>query len=126
MKRVTPVLVVDEVEPCVDFWVKRFGFSIGALVDHEGRVGFAQLQRGKIELMYQSTASLVSDVPRLGVEAFRTLLFVEVPDIKELASRISDLDTVVPLRKTFYGSQEIGVRDPAGNPVIFASFQPES
>ena len=27
MKRITPVLYVHEIEPCVEFWVNRLGFE---------------------------------------------------------------------------------------------------
>jgi hypothetical protein len=33
---------------------------------------------------------------------------------------------VVPERKTFYGSREIGVKDPAGHYIIFAEFPPKA
>lgn len=29
VKRITPVLYVSEVEPCVKFWVERMGFEAG-------------------------------------------------------------------------------------------------
>ena len=32
VKRITPVLFVPEVEPCVKFWVERFGFETTAEV----------------------------------------------------------------------------------------------
>ncbi len=42
-----------------------------------------------------------------------------------VAAALGDTEYVVPRRKTFYGADEIGVREPGGNIVIFAQFGTE-
>jgi hypothetical protein len=62
VKKITPVLFVPEVEPCVKFWVERFGFEKTAEVPDGDKLAFALLQKANVELMYQSYASADKDV----------------------------------------------------------------
>jgi hypothetical protein len=49
-------------------------------------------------------------------------MFVEVDDLNAIEKALAGVKPVVPRRKTFYGSQELIVREPAGNVVTFAQF----
>lgn len=122
MKKLTPVLVVDAIEPCLAFWVERLGFQKTVEVPHDDRLGFVILNHGTIELMLQTRASVAADVPALSQEAFRTALFIEVDDLAGIQRAVRGLELVFDERKTFYGAREICVRDPAGNAVTFAQF----
>jgi len=125
MKKLTPVLFVEKIEPCLPFWVERLGFTKTVEVPEGGALGFVMLVRDNVEVMLQSRASVAKDVPALAGEASRSFLFVEVTDIEEMARRVEGAEIVVPRRKTFYGADEIGVRDPAGNVITFAQFAAE-
>jgi hypothetical protein len=120
MKKLTPVLVVDRVEPCAEFWTGRLGFKRTAEVPHEGELGFVMLQGGEVELMYQSRASVAADLPPLAEGPYRTVLFIEVDDLDAVERAIEGVEVVQPRRTTFYGMTEIGIREPGGNIVIFA------
>ena len=39
LKRITPILIVDEIEPCIPFW-EAVGFDRGAEVPHGDKLGF--------------------------------------------------------------------------------------
>ena len=124
VKKITPVLFVPEVEPCVKFWVERMGFQKIAEVPDGDKLAFVMLQKGNVELMYQSYASGEKDVPSAS-EAFRkgpTFLYVEVDDLETTISAIKGAEVVMPKRKAFYGALEIGIKDPAGHYVTFAEF----
>lgn len=122
IKRVTPVLYVEEIEPCVKFWVERLGFEKTVEVPDGQRLGFVILQKGNIELMYQSFASAAKDVPALAkdVSGGRTFLYVEVDNLDELIAAMKGVNVVLPVRTTFYGAKELGVKDPAGHMIVFA------
>lgn len=122
VKRVTPVLYVEEIEPCVKFWVERLGFEKTVEVPDGQRLGFVILQRNGIELMYQSFASAAKDAPALAkdVSGGRTFLYVEVENLDELIAAMKGVNVVLPVRTTFYGAREIGVKDPAGHMIVFA------
>ncbi len=122
VKRITPVLYVKEIEPCVSFWVERLGFQKTAEVPEGDRLGFVILQKGNLEIMYQSFASAEKDAPTAAKEinGGRTFLYIEVDKLDEVISALKGVSVVVPLRTTFYGAKEIGVKDPAGHVVLFA------
>jgi uncharacterized glyoxalase superfamily protein PhnB len=122
MKKLTPVLVVDAIEPCLEFWVGRLGWTKTVAVPQGDRLGFVILQSGAAELMYQTRESVRHDVPALAERDYHTALFVEVEDLEAVARAVEGAPRVFPLRETFYGSREIGVREPAGNAVTFACF----
>ena len=125
VKKITPVLFVQDVEPCVKFWVERFGFEKTAEVPDGDKLAFVMLQKGNVELMYQSYASADKDVGASISQAVRkgpTFLYVEVDNLEETIGAVKGADVVIPKRKTFYGSTEIGIKDPAGHYVTFAQF----
>ena len=124
VKRITPVLFVPEVQPCVKFWVERFGFQKTAEVPDGDTLAFAMLQKGNLELMYQSYASADKDVTNISQQVRKgpTFLYVEVDNLTETISAIEGSEVVMPVRDTFYGSKEIGIKDPAGHYVTFAQF----
>ena len=119
MKKLTPVLVVDTIEPCVEFW-SRLGLAKTVEVAHGDKLGFVILAGNSVELMYQSRASVADDIPALAADTYRTALFVEVESLDATMAALEGVDHAVAERETFYGFRELGVRDPAGNLVIFA------
>jgi uncharacterized glyoxalase superfamily protein PhnB len=122
VKRITPVLYVQEIEPCLKFWVERLSFAKTVEVPDGNRLGFAILQKGDAEIMYQTLASAEKDSPAAAAEISggRTFLYVEVDNLGEVIAALKGVPVVVPLRTTFYGAKEIGVKDPAGHMVVFA------
>jgi uncharacterized glyoxalase superfamily protein PhnB len=124
VKKITPVLFVEDVGPCVKFWVDRFGFEKTAEVPDGDHLAFAMLQKGNVELMYQSFASADKDIAAISqvVRKGPTFLYVEVDNLEETINVVKGAEVVMPKRKTFYGSTEIGIKDPAGHFVTFAEF----
>jgi len=45
MKKLTPILVVEEIEPSLSFWVDRMGFEKTAEVPEADKLGFVILAR---------------------------------------------------------------------------------
>ena len=122
VRRLTPVLIVDRIEPCMSFWIDRLGFTQTVSVPHGGEIGFVILEKNGIEIMYQSRASVADDVPGLDVSggAGTTSLFIEVTDLGEIERAMSGADLVFGRRHTFYGMDEICVREPGGRAIVFA------
>ena len=132
MKKATPLITVDAIEPCLPFWTERLGFAVTATVPHGDAMGFAMLNKGNVELMYQSRASLEADLGPAGAAAGHpdlperlagstTMLFVEVEDLDAVVEALAGADVVVPRRRTFYGMDEIFVMAPCGTMVGFAA-----
>jgi len=123
VKSITANLYVEEIEPSLPFW-ERLGFTRTAEVPEGDRLGFVILQHGGTQVMYQTRASVAGDAPVLGETPMRgTLLFIEVDDIESVIRNLGDTPLIVPRRTTFYGADEVIVREPAGNVVTFAQFK---
>lgn len=125
LKQLTPVLIVDKVEPCLEFWVDRLGFEVTNKVpDPEGKLVFASVQRGGIEIMYQTRASVVQELPGAAreLDGHSVSLFITVDNLDAVEKSIAGAPVVKPRHQTFYGSTEIYVTEPGGNTVGFAQF----
>ena len=123
ISRLSPVLMVDAIEPCLSFWIDRLGFTKTVEVPEGNRLGFVILVRDGAEVMYQTRESVQHDVPPLAASPMGgSFLFFEVDDLDEIERALAGVTLVVPRRNTFYGSAEIIVREPAGNAVTFAQF----
>ncbi len=128
LSKITPILVVDVIEPCLSFWT-GLGFEVTVTVPHEDTIGFAILQKGSLELMYQTRGSIDADLGESGapkslgeeLDQGTTTLFIEVDRLDDVIAVIGDADVVVPRRQTFYGMDEIFVRAPCGTVVGFAA-----
>lgn len=126
MKKITPVLMVHEIEPVLPFWVERLGFEKTVELPHGDRLGFVVLAREGLEVMYQTVESVRADLPPLADAApASAFLFIEVDDLEPIVRALEGITPVVPRRQTFYGADELIVRDPAGNAVTFARFASE-
>jgi hypothetical protein len=70
--------------------------------------------------MYQSRESVRQDIPALAdVPAGGANLYIDVADVAAVERAVTGAEIVVHRRTTFYGADEIGVREPGGNAVIF-------
>jgi uncharacterized glyoxalase superfamily protein PhnB len=126
---VSPVLIVEWVEPTRDFFRDRLGFVQTLAVDHGGRLGFVILEKDAVTVMVQSHASVIEEV---GHDAARevneaisgrgaAILYVKVSNVDLVVPAVADADVIVPLHRTFYGMHEITVREPGGHAITFAS-----
>ena len=124
VKRVTAVLLVDEIEPCLNFWVDRLGFTKAGEVPDGSKLAFVMLQKGTTEVMYQTYASVQKDDAQAAKDMRKgpTFLYVEVDDLDAVIAALKGVPVVMPVRTTFYGAREIGVKDPAGHVVTFAQY----
>jgi uncharacterized glyoxalase superfamily protein PhnB len=120
INKLTPVRIVDRIEPCIAFWCEALGFEKLAEVPHGDALGFVLLGRGAAGLMFQTSASLAEDIPSAAERKPDTLLYVEVESLDEVRAATRDAQVLVPERTTFYGMRETVVVDPQGTVVIFA------
>ena len=124
IKKLTPVLFVEKIEPVLPFWTQHLGFIKTVEVPEGDHLGFVILQQGTTEVMYQTYASVEKDMPAILPEVSKgpTFLYIEVESLNALKPALASVDVYMPERTTFYGSREIGVKDPAGHFLTFAEF----
>ena len=121
VNKLTPVLLVEQVEPCVKFW-ERVGFAKTVEVPEGDKLAFVILQKGDVEVMYQSYASVEKDIPSNPALAKRgpSFLYVEVASLDDTIAAMKGVEVIMHVRTTFYGSKEIGYKDPGGHMITFA------
>ena len=125
LKQLTPVLIVESVEPCLKFWVDRLGFAVtNEVPGPDGKLIFASVQLGPVEIMYQTRASVVDEQPGSAKDLMghSVALFITVDNLDKVEKSLAGAPVVKARHKTFYGSTEMYVREPGGNTVGFAQF----
>jgi catechol 2,3-dioxygenase-like lactoylglutathione lyase family enzyme len=122
--KITAVLIVEEIEKSLTFWVDRMGFQKTVDVPEGDRLGFVILVRDGAELMMQTISSVKNDAPQFAPKSPQPQgcgLFVEVNDFADVKRRLDGYPIALAERVTFYGMREIGVAEPNGHTVIFAA-----
>jgi catechol 2,3-dioxygenase-like lactoylglutathione lyase family enzyme len=124
IRKSTPVLFVDAIEPSLAFWRDRLGFAVTVEVPHGDTLGFVILVNESVEIMLQSVDSLEADAVSYAraFDGDKTWLFVEVEDLAMVEAALDGCEIVLERRTTFYGAQETGYREPGGHFVTFAQF----
>ena len=123
ISKLTPNLVVADVDRSLAFYRDVLGFSVQVTVPETGPFVFAAVTHGNVEVFLNARDAAVAEYP-----AFRerpvggTLtLFMEVTGVEAAHEALSSRVTVVmPLEKKWYGSTEFAFLDPDGYVITFA------
>ncbi len=126
LKRMTPILTVEAIEPSLPFWMEGLGFEKTAEIPQGDRLGFVSLEKNGIELMLQTRSSVEADLPALAAEFARgpSVLFLEIGSLEGMEEKLLSLGATIarPRRQTFYGADEVFFRSPGGHIVGLAVF----
>ncbi len=132
VKSLTPNLIVPDVARTVDYYrdLLGFEFSLGVLegtadaaFEYTGQpLAFAIIQRDQVELMLQSADSVAEDLGDYRPGSGDVVaLYYDVDDVDSLRAQIpDDVEVIVEMSETFYGSREFHLRDCNGVIVGFA------
>jgi hypothetical protein len=121
-KGLAPILIVDAIEPVLPFW-ERLGFARTMSVPETAPYRFAILANAGTEVMLQTRASCVEDTgPEMTQNVRACVLYLTVGAIDAVLAALGEPDIALPRRTTFYGADELWVRDPADNIIGFAAF----
>jgi hypothetical protein len=125
LRRLTPVLIVAQIESCIGFWTERLGFAVtNEVAAADGALVFASVEKDGIEVMLQTRASVVADRVEAAAEldGHSIVIFIEVTDLHAIERRLDGAPVIKARHRTFYGSTELYVREPGGTVVGFAQF----
>ena len=134
LTKLTPNLMVEDVNRTVEFYQEVLGFEfvMGVIEElqeiltayqQDRSLDYARMKCGNVEVMFQAKRSLAEALPLLrGREIGGTLtLYMELDSVSELHARIKDKVTIVKdLHTTFYGMQEFYIEDCNGCILTFA------
>jgi uncharacterized glyoxalase superfamily protein PhnB len=115
--------MVEDVNRTITFYENVFGFELSQTVPEEGKFVWASMRSGDVEIMFQERESLNEELPVFeGTPLGGTLTFyLRVDDLKGFYDKIKDQVTVLQeLHTTFYGMNEVAVRDLNGYIFVFA------
>jgi len=119
----TPILHVKAVEPSIKFWTERFGFKVTIQVPEGDHIGFAALENGSIELMFQTYEGMKGDANSPLAKAADqgpSFIFMEVPNINAVIDALKGAEIIQGLHETPYGAKEVVAKEPGGHFVIFS------
>lgn len=125
---ITPVLIVDAVEPSVEFWTDLGFAKENEVHGPDGKLIFASVKKDRVEIMYQTRASVIADDPKSASELIgrSAALFITVPSLRDLDAierQTKGAPVVKTRHDTFYGTTEFYIREPGGNVVGFSTQQ---
>ena len=128
-KKLTPNLLVANVERSLAFYIDTLGFVRGMTVPDESPFVFAAVTSGAIEIFLNDAAGAVKEYPAFAGKPIGATgtLFIEVEGIDALHDRLQPaVKIVMPIVTQFYGMREFAIEEPDGYVITFAERAPQS
>ena len=127
LKKLTPNLVVANVERSVAFYRDVLGFAVSATVPEAAPFVFASVQSGPVEVFLNAPEPAAAEYPAFKDRPIggTLTLFVEVSGIREAHDSLKDrVKIVMPFEKKWYGVTEFAFEDPDGYLITYAERDP--
>jgi catechol 2,3-dioxygenase-like lactoylglutathione lyase family enzyme len=121
--KLTPNLLVSNVERSVAFYVDILGFARGMTVPDQSPFVFAAVTSGPVEIFLNDRSTVTKESPQMTGLAFGggNTMFVEVTGVDALHDAISArVKVIMPLVTQWYGLREFAIADPDGYVITFA------
>lgn len=117
-QKLTPNLVVRNVDASMDFYCKTLGFQRAITVPDQAPYVFGSVTNGAVEIFFNDQKAVANDYLALGSKPIggALTLFVEVEGIEQIlaAVRKSGAKITMALKEQFYGMREFAFEDPEG------------
>jgi len=123
LKKLTPNLIVSDVERSIAFYRDVLGFDPGMTVPDAAPFVFASVLSGPIEIFFNAPEPAFAEYPAFKDRPIggTLTLYIEVTEIDRLHESLDGRATVVmPLEKRWYGVTEFAIVDPDGYVITFA------
>lgn len=114
VKKLPPIPFVEKIEPVLPFWTQCARRQAGIRYSPAGKRGT------DVPVVYQPGKEHAGDFGRCAERP--SFLYLEVDDLNVIKAAVTDAEVYMPEGTTFYGSREIGVKDPSGHFIMFAHF----
>jgi len=122
-KKLTPNLLVANVERSLAFYVDTLGFERGMTLPDASPFAFAAVTSGAVEIFFNDAAGAVKEYPGFAGKPIGATgtLFIEVEGVDALHDRLAPkVKIVMPIVTQFYGMREFAIADPDGYVITFA------
>ena len=121
-QKLTPNLLVTNVERSLAFYVDTLGCERGMTVPDASPFVFASVTSEPIEIFLNDAATAVKEYPAFAGKPIGATgtLYIEVEGVDALHDRIkSTVKVVMPIATQFYGMREFAIEDPDGYVLTF-------
>jgi uncharacterized glyoxalase superfamily protein PhnB len=121
--KITPNLLVANVERSLAFYTDVLGFARGMTVPEQSPFVFASVTSGPVEIFLNDKSTTAKESPQMAGLATGggNTMFVEVENIDALHDRIKPhVAIVMPIQTQWYGMREFAITDPDGYVITFA------
>jgi catechol 2,3-dioxygenase-like lactoylglutathione lyase family enzyme len=122
-KKLTPNLLVADVERSLKFYVDVLGFSRGMTVPEQPPLVFGSVVSGNVEIFFNEKETGVKEYAEFSGKPIGATgtMFIELEQIESLHQRLKPLVPIVkPLVTQWYGVKEFAIADPDGYLITFA------
>ena len=121
--KLTPNLIVANVERSLAFYADVLGFDRGLTVPGEPPYVFGSVTNGNVEIFFNDASAAIKEYPVFAGKPIGATgtMFIETDGVDALLDRIKDrVKVIMPLVTQFYGSREFAIEDPDGYVITFA------
>jgi len=121
--KLTPNLLVANVERSLAFYVDTLGFERGMTVPEQSPFVFASVTSGAVEIFFNDAAAGAKEYQAFAGKPIGATgtLFIEVEGVDALHDRLKPrVKIVMPIVNQFYGTREFAIEDPDGYVLTFA------
>jgi uncharacterized glyoxalase superfamily protein PhnB len=128
-KKLTPNLLVANVERSLAFYTDTLGFARGMTVPDASPFVFASVTSGDVEIFFNDAATAVKEYPAFAGKPIGATgtMFIELAGVDALHDRIKSRATIaMPIETKFYGMREFAIVDPDGYVITFAERVPSA
>lgn len=125
--KLTPNLIVSDVDRSLAFYADVLGFTRGMTVPEQPPFVFASVTSGPVEIFLNALSTVAKESPQLGGLAMGggNTMFIEVDAIDVLHDRLKPhVHIVMPIATQWYGMREFAITDPDGYVITFAQRVP--
>ena len=122
-KKLTPNLLVANVERSLAFYVDVLGFSRGMTVPEQSPFVFASVTSGGVEIFVNDAGTAAKEYPSFAGKPLGATgtMYIEVEGVDALHDRVrSRVRVTMPIATQFYGMREFAIEDPDGYVITFA------
>jgi catechol 2,3-dioxygenase-like lactoylglutathione lyase family enzyme len=117
LKKLTPNLIVSNVERSLAFYRDVLGFSVAFTVPEASPLVFAAMQSGPVEIFLNAPEAATAEYPAFKDRPLggTLTLFIEVAGIHKVHDALNGrVNIVMPLETKWYGMTEFAFEDPDG------------
>jgi lactoylglutathione lyase len=123
LTKLTPNLIVSNVERSITFYRDVLGFAVEASVPDAAPFVFAWMKRGNVDVFLNAPEAAIEEYPAFKDRPIggTLTLFFETAGIREAYAALeSKVKVVMPLEVKWYGMTEFAFEDPDGYLITFA------